>query len=198
MGSPTKRESSKILERHTKPSHTHSPTNKNWSQKLIKGIIEATTIIWETQNLLKFGNSDTKLNKAKQRLAPKITYYYKEHQHLIGYRHYHIFSTPLPIQLKLSPQENKQWIRAVKVSMKIQKKEQRQYYKSNKIITQYLYTKKRNITNSTPQDSQNNKSHIEKNIKRDMGKLYLHYQKRPHQLMHLHKRKHSGKNLSSI
>jgi hypothetical protein len=116
---------------------------KFWKKKLLSTLIHTSDQIWDTRNQLNFGTSETKLSKRQKQLEPHITKLYSHYKITTQHSHHHLFNTPLQLRIKFSPQENTQWIRTVKIAMRLHKKKQKIFFKNHKKITQYFNTRKR-------------------------------------------------------
>ena len=138
------------------------PCGKIFGNKLITFIINSSNRIWDIRNTLTFGDTHKKQKGEQKKLNPIITHYYKNHQRLVHPTHHHLFQTPLTLRIKFSPRENKQWIKTVKLAIKINKRKNKLFYAKHKKITQYITTKKRKATEQTQEQTQENNTKNQK------------------------------------
>jgi hypothetical protein len=103
---------------------SYNPNTKKpfWNNKIITHLINVSNNIWEIRNTLTFGPSHMKQKGEQKKLEPIVLHYYSTYHRTVHPSHHHLFHTPPQTRITFSPQENKQWIRTVKVAMKIHKK----------------------------------------------------------------------------
>ena len=116
---------------------------KLWKKKLITNLIHMTDYIWESRNKMNFGTTETKLSKQQKQLEPLIKKLYTHYKITTQHSHHHLFNTPLQLRIKFSPQENSQWIRTVKIAMRLHKKKQKHFFKTHKKNYSILQHKKK-------------------------------------------------------
>ena len=95
---------------------------------------------------------DLQTQKANKWTTEIRTYdkkYYSQYKSTMHPSHHHLFHTPAKLRIKVSPQENKQWINTVKLAIKIQKKNLKKIYRSHAKIAKYFPTKQKKRTNQT-------------------------------------------------
>ena len=128
----------------------------------MSNLIHTSDNIWDSRNQLNFGTTETKTSKQQKQLEPHITKLYAHYKITTQHSHHHLFNTPLQLRIKFSPQENTQWIRTVKIAMRLQKKKQKQFFKTHKKITQYFNTRKRKLQERDKELKTNTNQHRNK------------------------------------
>ena len=122
----------------------HAQTRLNtWIKKFITKIMAVNQTIWDVRNSLLYGTGTNKTKKARGRLIPTITTYYKTYKNLVHPTHYHIFQIPLETIITFSSTENKQWIDTVKAAKTYYKRQQKLYFLTHRKITKYFKTTKK-------------------------------------------------------
>ena len=150
---------------------------KLWKKKLIINLIHTTDYIWESRNKMNFGTTETKLSKQQKQLEPLITKLYTHYKITTQHSHHHLFNTPLQLRIKFSPQENSQWIRTVKIAMRLHKKKQKHFFKTHKKITQYFNTRKRKPQEKDQEQQTNANQHrnkLRKTTQSNIGTFLIH------------------------
>ena len=133
----------------------YKPNTKHhtWRKKLITYSIQASNKIWEIRNLLNFRKPTSLQSGEKKKLEPIILYYYTHYKRIIHHTHHHLFNTPYQLRITFSPQENKQWIKTVKIAIKLHKKKQKLFYAKHQKITRFTTITKRKSTYTTQRHS---------------------------------------------
>ena len=89
-----------------------------------------------------------------KKLEPIILHYYTHYHWVVHPSHHHLFHSPSQLWITFSPQENKQWIKTVKLAIKIHKKKQKIFYAKHQKITRFIVSKKRKSLAQPQEQSQ--------------------------------------------
>jgi len=166
-----------------KAQKLHCPTNTptTWTKQYIKLTIQATDSVWSVRNTLKFGETTPTLSNAQLRLKYTITEMYSTYKQKIHPSHHHLFQTPLRLRISFSPQENSQWIKTVKATIKLNKQKERQFFSTHIKITKYFSPRKRKAQEQTTQGITQGIKHTFQQEKKKLRQTHIFPQEPSHQ-----------------